>query len=191
MLYSLPFLKCPWLLVVSDENGGVFAQVVGTKFCLSKRDWSLCVGIIINKVKTDVSSFLQGMTMLKQIAEKPLYAIPFIDQLGDFNKKGDNIEAKLKWEKKGSVNGEDPYEDQIYDEFDNEKPTVVVIAYPHATISNDLYHLENDCRFTLEWRRKRFPKPYPATTAIILPGSRLPLRSLKWLQVSFLFLLHL
>jgi adenosylcobyric acid synthase len=38
-------LECPWLLVANIECGGVFAQIIGTKMCVSERDWSLCCGM--------------------------------------------------------------------------------------------------------------------------------------------------
>ena len=174
--------------MANDENGGVFAQIIGTKMCLSKKDWALCVGVIVNKLKGEAKDFGPGLKLLEQMTGKPLFAIPFLD---DWNvPKEDNgidIERRLAWEKKGY---DDKNNNHLHDEAAKfhktkvEKPVVVVVAYPHTTISNELYPLEKDDRFWLEWRRKRLPKPYPVTTAIILPGSRLTLLDLKWLQVS-------
>jgi adenosylcobyric acid synthase len=184
-LLSFLLSKCPWLLVANDEIGGVFAQVVGTKMCVSKRDWSLCVGIIVNKVKSEIKDFLLGLKMLEQMTGKPLYAMPFIDDLDAPNEISIDIERKLTWEKGGCSKRDHQSEANRLNRLKREKPCVVVVAYPHTTISNDLYPIEKDNRFHLEWRRKRLPKLYPVTTAVILPGSRLPLLDLKWLRVSF------
>jgi cobyric acid synthase len=184
-LLSFLLSKCPWLLVANDENGGVFAQVVGTKMCVSKRDWALCAGVIVNKVKSEIKEFLLGLQMLEQMTGKPLYAMPFIDDLDAHNEIAIDIERRLTWEKGGYSKRDHQYEANRLNRLKREKPSVVVVAYPHTTISNDLYPLEKDSRFHLEWRRRRLPKPYPATTAVILPGSRLPLLDLKWLRVSF------
>ena len=178
-------LKCPWLLVANDENGGVFAQIVGTKMCVSKKDWALCVGVIVNKLKGEIKDFAPGLKMLEQMTGKPLYAIPFLDDWNVPQEDGISIERRLAWEKKGYDKNNHHEEAGNFNKAKGEKPVVVVVAYPHTTISNDLYPLEKDDRFCLEWRRKRLPKPYPITTAIILPGSRLTLLDLKWLQVSF------
>jgi adenosylcobyric acid synthase len=64
------------------------------------------------------------------------------------------------------------------------KPLVVVVAYPHIAIADDLCPLENDSRFCVQWRRRNIPKPYPHTTAVVLPGSRLTRLDLKWLHNS-------
>ncbi len=168
-------LRCPWLLVANDDIGGVFAQVVGTKMCVSKSDWALCVGVIVNKVRGNTKHFLSSVKKLEKMIGKPLYAMPFVNDLGPKNGEAIDIERRIAWEKKGRKEKE---------KNSRNRPSVVVVAYPHSTISNDLYPLEKDKRFHLEYRRKRLPKPYPATTAIILPGSRLPLLDLKWLQDS-------
>ena len=153
--------------------------------CVSKRDWALCVGVIVNKVKSEIKDFLLGLKMLEQMTGKPLYAMPFIDDLDAPNDIAIDIERKLAWEKGGYSKRDHQSEANRLNRLKREKPSVVVVAYPHTTISNDLYPVEKDNRFHLEWRRKRLPKPYPVTTAVILPGSRLPLLDLKWLRVSF------
>jgi len=167
-------LKCPWLLVANDDAGGVFAQVVGTKMCVSKRDWDACVGIIINKVRGDPNQLPKGLKMLEKMTGKPLYAMPFVEDLHPASGEAIDIERRIAWERKGRKESGRP----------TNKPSVVVVACPHSTISNELYPLEKDTRFHVEYRRKRLPKPYPATTAVILPGSRLPLLDLKWLRDS-------
>lgn len=58
-------LQCPWLLVANIDCGGVFAQIVGTKMCVSKRDWSLCVGIIVNKLRGEAKYFEPGPKMIE------------------------------------------------------------------------------------------------------------------------------
>ena len=152
--------------------------------CVSKRDWALCVGVIVNKVRGDIKEFVRGLKLLKNMTGKPLYAMPFFDDLNAPNGEAINIERRLAWEKRGRNQGDRQYEANRLNKVTRNKPSVVVVAYPHTTISNDLYPLERDDRFHLEWRRKRLPKPYPATTTVVLPGSRLPLLDLKWLQVS-------
>jgi dethiobiotin synthetase len=58
-------LNCPWLLVANIDPGGVFAQVVGTKMCVSERDWSMCVGVVINKLRGEAKYFEPGPKMLQ------------------------------------------------------------------------------------------------------------------------------
>jgi adenosylcobyric acid synthase len=63
-------LNCPWLLVANIDCGGVFAQIVGTKMCVSTRDWSLCAGIIVNKLRGEAKYFEPGPEMIEVCAVK-------------------------------------------------------------------------------------------------------------------------
>lgn len=58
-------LQCPWLLVANIDCGGVFAQIVGTKMCVSNRDWSLCAGIVVNKLRGEAKYFEPGPEMIE------------------------------------------------------------------------------------------------------------------------------
>jgi adenosylcobyric acid synthase len=67
-IVNLPLVRelgCPWLLVANIDCGGVFAQIVGTKMCVSERDWSLCVGVIVNKLRGEAKYFEPGPKMLE------------------------------------------------------------------------------------------------------------------------------
>lgn len=153
------------------DCGGVFAQIVGTKMCVPERDWDLCVGVIVNKLKGEAKYFEPGPTMLERMVGKPIFVVPFLNDLNLPEEDGLGIERRLAWEKDGLEKKENK----------DEKPVVVVVAYPHTAIADDLCPLEQDERFHVEWRRQRMPKPYPSTTAVVLPGSRLTMMDLKWL----------
>jgi hypothetical protein len=67
-IVNLPLVRelgCPWLLVANIDCGGVFAQIVGTKVCVSEHDWSLCVGVIVNKLRGEAKHFEPGPKMLE------------------------------------------------------------------------------------------------------------------------------
>ena len=116
---------------------------------------------------------------------KPVFVVPFLRNLNLPEEDGMGIERRLAWEASGQVpsslstngNGNSG-------SSEGKKPVVVVVAYPHTAISDDLCPLEGDPRFEVQWRRRRIPRPYPHTTAVILPGSRLTQKDLKWLHDS-------
>lgn len=67
-IVNLPLVRslhCPWLLVANIDCGGVFAQIVGTRMCVSTRDWSLCAGIIVNKLRGEPKYFEPGPKMIE------------------------------------------------------------------------------------------------------------------------------
>jgi adenosylcobyric acid synthase len=180
-IVNLPLVRalgCPWLLVANIDCGGVFAQIVGTQMCVSKRDWSLCVGIIVNKLRGEAKYFEPGPKMIEDMVGKPVFVVPFLPDLHLPEEDGVGIERRLAWESSGHLHPDDD-QNEIH-----KKPVVVVVAYPHTAISDDICPLEADPRFQVQWRRRRLPRPYPHTTSVILPGSRLTLMDLKWLHDS-------
>lgn len=167
-------LRCPWLLVANIDCGGVFAQIVGTKACVSEEDWSSCAGVIVNKLRGEVKYFEPGPKMLEKMIEKPVFVVPYLKNLNLPEEDGVGIERRLAGENSHASSKRD----------NSNKPLVVVVAYPHTAIADDLCPLENDSRFCVQWRRCNIPKPYPHTTAVVLPGSRLTRLDLKWLHNS-------
>ncbi|KAL3930872.1 MAG: hypothetical protein SGBAC_011573 [Bacillariaceae sp.] len=174
-------LKCRWILVANIDCGGVFAQIVGTKACLSKEDWDACAGVIVNKLRGESKYFEPGPSMLEKMVGKPIFVVPYLYNLNLPEEDGLGIERRLAWETSGAMtNPTGPNANK-----ECKKPTVIVVAYPHTAIADDLCPLENDPRFKVQWRRRRIPsRPYPDVTAIILPGSRLTQLDLKWLHDS-------
>mmetsp|Transcript_41098 Transcript_41098/g.99056 ORF Transcript_41098/g.99056 Transcript_41098/m.99056 type:complete len:608 (+) Transcript_41098:68-1891(+) len=174
-------LKCRWILVANIDCGGVFAQIVGTKACLSKEDWDSCAGVIVNKLRGEAKYFEPGPSILEKMVGKPIFVVPYLYNLNLPEEDGLGIERRLAWETSGAMaNQTGPNANK-----DCKKPTVIVVAYPHTAIADDLCPLENDPRFEVQWRRRRIPsRPYPDVTAVILPGSRLTQLDLKWLHDS-------
>ena len=58
-------LQCPWILVANIDCGGVFAQIVGTKACVTEADWDACVGIVVNKLRGEAKYFDPGPIMIE------------------------------------------------------------------------------------------------------------------------------
>jgi Cobyric acid synthase len=164
-------LNCPWLLVANIDPGGVFAQIVGTKACVSKEDWDLCAGVIVNRLRGDVKYFEPGPKMLEDMIGKPIFVVPYLSDLNLPEEDGLGVERRLANE----------HEPIVVD--DTTLKRVVVIAYPHIAITSDLIPLENDDYFKVYWRRHCIPaQTYPEISAIILPGSRLTRSDLEWLK---------
>jgi adenosylcobyric acid synthase len=178
-------LQCPWLLVATMESGGVFAQITGTKACISNRDWELCCGIIVNQLPTgmrgqEAKYFEPGPKLIEDLCGKPVFVVPHLD---DWNFPGDvGIEQRLKNESQYDTSSSQ--QSKYKSKAPPQKPIIVILAFPHTAITNDLLPLEADSRFQVQWRRRFIPKPYPHTAAIILPSSTRTRLDLKWLHNS-------
>ena len=173
-IVNLPLVRklhCPWLLVADIDKGGVFAQIVGTKACVTEQDWELCCGVVINRLRGETKYFEPGPSMIEEMVGKPVFVVPWVYNLHLPEEDGVGIETRLRKEHELSSR-----------RSKDGKPVVVVVAYPHIAIDSDLIPLEQDKEsITLEWRREVLPPPYPATNTIILPGTRLTRSDLKWL----------
>jgi len=174
-------LQCPWILVANIDIGGVFAQIVGTKACVSPQDWDMCVGVVINRLRGDVKYFEPGPSMLQEMVGKPIYVIPHLYTLNLPEEDGLGVERRLLLQEKNQTQ---PQQCQKGKTRNKQKNIVIVVAYPHVAITSDMTPLENDNDFIVEWRRDVVPpKEYiPYISAIILPGSRLTRLDLEWLR---------
>jgi adenosylcobyric acid synthase len=187
-------LNCPWLLVANIDPGGVFAQIVGTKACVSDKDWELCAGIVVNKLRGETKYFEPGPRMIEEMVGKKVFVVPYKYDLNLPEEDGLGVERRLAKEHllsststTASTSSATPTSSTGSDSDDakmnKKKPTVVVLAYPHVAITSDLTPLESDPSLTVEWRRHVLPDaPYPHVEAIILPGSRLTRSDLEWLK---------
>jgi len=181
ILFFYQQLNCPWLLVANIDCGGVFAQVIGTKACLPSSDWELCAGIIINKLRGELKYFEPGPKMIQDLVGKPVYVIPYLENLNLSEEDGLGVERRLNKEFKLEPREIKTSRGDNNDGGDYTKIIVVVIAYPHIAIADDIRPVEADSRFLVEWRREKIPLPYPHTSTVILPGSRLTRSDLHWL----------
>jgi adenosylcobyric acid synthase len=176
-------LNCPWLLVANIDPGGVFAQIVGTKACVTERDWELCAGIVVNKLRGETKYFEPGPAMIEEMVGKKVFVVPYKYDLNLPEEDGLGVERRLAKEhllSSTSSTGSDDNAKKM-----KNKPTVVVLAYPHVAITSDLTPLESDPLLNVEWRRHVLPDaPYPHVEAIILPGSRLTRSDLDWLKTT-------
>ena len=115
---------------------------------------------------------------------KPIFIVPYLYDINLPEEDGLGVERRLANENKYSIHHKIENDDSSIENRNDKKikkSVVVVVAYPHVSITDDLTPLETDPRFRVEWRRKELPQIYPHTTCIILPGSRLSLRDLIWL----------
>eukprot|EP00977_Amphora_coffeiformis_P000755 scaffold162_cov176-Amphora_coffeaeformis.AAC.15 len=167
-------IQSPWILVANIDPGGVFAQVVGTRACLTASDWDLCVGVVVNKLRGEAKYFEPGPQILREMVGKPIFVVPYLDNINIAEEDGMGLERKLDREHHGTIASATKNCD--------EKERIVVICYPHISMTDDLLPVEQDERFHIDWRRNYLPL-YPPR-AIVLPGSRQTRADMEWLAHS-------
>lgn len=165
-------LQSPWVLVANIDPGGVFAQIIGTKACVSAAEWDLCVGIVVNKLRGDAKYFEPGPRILQErVGNKPIFVIPYLYNINIAEEDGMGLERKLA--------REHLLDDQVDETTTHNKTRIVVVCYPHISMTDDLLPVEQDERLQVEWRRMVVPLRPPA--AIVLPGSRQTRTDMEWL----------
>ena len=171
---NLPLVRrinSPWILVANIDPGGVFAQIVGTKACLSESDWDMCVGVVVNKLRGEVKYFEPGPQILREMVGKPIFVMPYLNNINIAEEDGMGLDRKLAQEHA-----------ILEEDSDDEKARIVVICCPHISMMDDLLPVERDVRFQVEWRRNHLPRRPPR--AVIMPGSRQTRADMEWLAQS-------
>ncbi|MFP3980357.1 MAG: cobyric acid synthase [Desulfobacterales bacterium] len=154
----------PAVLVADIHKGGVFAQIVGTLACLSKKQQDQIAGFMINRFRGDVRLFDDGVRWLTRKTGKPCFGvIPWFDHI--------RIEAE------DSVAVEQP-ERFAADRADG--PAVAVIRLPHISNFTDFDPLDAAEGLSVCFLEQ--PRDLSRFSAVILPGSKNTRADMAWLE---------
>jgi len=156
--------KSPVVLVGDIDRGGVFAQLYGTIALLDEDERNLIKGLIVNKFKGDVNTFLPGLDMfsqrIEQMSKAPFMGvIPFLET--DIDEE-DGLSQRLT-------------SDKVIKEID-----IAVINFPKISNFNDLNPFERLENVSLRYISSVSEIGNPQM--IILPGSKNSISDLKWLR---------
>jgi adenosylcobyric acid synthase len=154
------------VVVVGDiDRGGVIASLVGTKAVLDPDDAKLIEGFIVNRMRGDVSLFVDGM---KEIASRtgwaPLGLVPFFDGAR-------------------RLPAEDAYDLTAIDRpRGNGSIKVVVPLLPHIANFDDLDPLASDAGIDLIMVERG--RPLPLCDLVVLPGSKATIADLATMRAE-------
>jgi len=154
------------ILVADIEKGGVFASIYGVYNLLPKKLRKNVIGVIVNKFRGDLSLFDEGINIIEKEFKIPVLGVlPYIP----FNYGFEDSQSLLNYNQditKATIN-------------------VGVIAYPYMSNYNDFEPLIEDKNINLEFIQNN--KSLEKYDCIILPGSKLVIKDLKWLKRNKLF----
>jgi len=160
------YAKAPVILVADIHKGGVFAQIVGTLACLSKKDQDRIAGFIINRFRGDISLFKDGVEWIEQKTGKKVFGVlPWYNHI--------RIEAE------DSVVIENPGRNRP---TARNEPVIAVLRLPHISNFTDFEPLSG-----LEGVLLTFIETIEDISsyqAVILPGSKSTRNDLEWLKVT-------
>lgn len=154
------------VLVADIEKGGVFASIYGVYHLLPEQLRKNIVGVIVNKFRGDMSLFDEGIEIIEERFNIPVLGVlPYIP----FN---------LGFEDSQSLKN-------YTQDVSNAIIKVGVIFYPYMSNYNDFEPLIADDNINLEFIENSIS--LENFDMIILPGSKLVIKDLKWLKKIGLF----
>jgi len=155
------------ILVADIQKGGVFASIWGVYNLLPQNLRENVIGVIINKFQGDMTLFDEGINIIQNEFKIPVLAVlPYIP----FN---------LGFEDSLSIKN-------ITQDCSKSKQKIAVISYPTMSNYNDFEPLINDKDICLEFINSNIS--LENYDLIILPGSKLVIKDLKWLKDTGLFI---
>jgi adenosylcobyric acid synthase len=146
------------ILVGDIERGGIFAQLLGTLDLLPRSERDRVRALVVNKFRGDASLFDDGVRILRDRTNLPVYVLPFVNDLGVPSEDG------LAAEKADSS----PH-----------GPEIAVVVYPHVSNHDDLEPL---AAAGARIRYVRLPRDLDRPDLIVLPGSKTTVADLAWLR---------
>lgn len=154
------------ILVADIEKGGVFASIYGVYHLLPEKLRNNVVGVIVNKFRGDLSLFDEGIRIIEEEFKIPVLGVlPYIP----FN-LGFEDSASLK---------------NFVQKPQKKKLDVAVISYPFMSNYNDIEPLIADDEVFVEF--VDYNLSLDKFDLVILPGSKLVIKDLKWLKDMGLF----
>lgn len=154
------------ILVADIEKGGVFASIYGVYNLLPENLRKNVIGVIVNKFRGDMSLFDEGVKIIENDFKIPVLGVlPYVP----FNLGFEDSQSLKNYTQ---VKGET-------------KLNIAVIAYPYMSNYNDFEPLIADSEVNLEFVTNNIS--LEKFDLIILPGSKLVIKDLRWLKSVGLF----
>lgn len=154
------------ILVADIEKGGVFASIYGVYHLLPEKLRNNVVGVIVNKFRGDLTLFDEGIRIIEEEFKIPVLGVlPYIP----FN-LGFEDSASLK---------------NFVQKPKKKKLDIAVISYPFMSNYNDIEPLIADDEVFVEF--VDYNLSLDKFDLVVLPGSKLVIKDLKWLKDMGLF----
>ena len=152
------------LLVGDVDRGGVFAQLLGTLDLLSKSERERVCGLIVNKLRGDLSLFDDGVRIIEEKGKKPVLGVlPYIhinvedeDSLSEFLERGRRVS--------------------------NSALDIVVLKTGRISNYTDIYPFLSIDRVSVRFIER--PEEIGDADVIIIPGSRNTIGDLRRLKAG-------
>ena len=166
-IYTAETFNNKIILVADIEKSGVFASIYGVASLLPEKLQKNLIGVIVNKFRGDMTLFDDGVRIIESEFGIPVLGVLPYEPL---NLGFEDSQSLMNYSQSFS---------------NTSAARVGVVAYPTMSNYNDLEPLIASNDVSVEFIRGN--RNLDDFDEIILPGSKLVLRDLKWLKESGLF----
>ena len=159
------YANAPVLLVGDIDRGGIFPQLIGTKWLLPEDEQQLIKAFIVNKFRGDPALFYDGVTILEEKGGVPvLGVVPWVKDLAIPEEDAVALDTLVKAR-------------AAQTDLD-----IVVIKIPRVSNFDDFDPLQREAGVQVRWvdSAEKFGNP----DAIIIPGTKSTIADLRWLHES-------
>jgi adenosylcobyric acid synthase len=154
------------ILIADIEKGGVFASIWGVYNLLPKQLQENVIGVIVNKFRGDLTLFDEGIRIIEEDFQIPVLGVlPYLP----FNLGFEDSQSLMNYKQHANPDAK----------------RIAVIAYPTMSNFNDFEALIANPEVFIEFIQHNIN--LSNYDEIILPGSKLVIKDLKWLKEIGLF----
>lgn len=153
--------NAPWVLVGDIDRGGIYAQILGVRACLSREVWDRCCAVVVNRLRGDPQFFADGQADLAARIQKPVIVIPHLEGHALPDEDGFSV-SRTQRRGIGARHA-------------------CVLRLPHMAMSDDLEPIAVDPLWHVQWHDT---PPLQEPDAVILPGSTDSLADARYLLMS-------
>lgn len=155
------YAQADTVLVGDIDAGGIFAALLGTLELLEPHERSLVRGLIVNRLRGDPALFADGVAILEQRSHLPvLGVVPWLDDLGIAEEDSVALERNASSRREGLV--------------------IAVAQVPQIANFDDFDPLAREPGVVVRYISD--PAEITDAAAVILPGTKHTLSSLRWLR---------
>lgn len=158
------YANAPVLLVGDIDRGGIFPQLIGTKWLLPADEQALIKGFVVNKFRGDPTLFYDGVSILEEKGEVPvLGVIPWVKDLAIPEEDAVALDAQVFMQGETQVD-------------------IAIIKLPRVSNFDDFDPLQREVGVRVRWVDSAEKLQSP--DAIIIPGTKSTIADLRWLHES-------
>lgn len=158
------YMQAPTFIVGDIDRGGIYAQLLGTLWLMTREEQDLVKGLVVNKFRGDMALFQDGINLLEEKAGKPLLGI--VPYLHDLDLPDEDTVSLMN----------QPLGEKQPNDLD-----IAILCLPRIANFDEFDALSREGGVHVHFV-KSVEQLGPAPDAVIIPGSESVISDLVWMR---------